>query len=86
MNQHLRKKLGAILVDLGVLTSDQVDRVLVAIRRRGDRTKFGRVAREMGLLTEEHILAALAVQMEMFPGIQHLQLSRLMRRLRDPIG
>jgi hypothetical protein len=84
VNLRDRKKLGAILVDLGVLTPDQVDRVLGAIRRRGDRSKFGRVARDMGLLSEEHILAALAVQMEMFPGIQHLKLSRLIRRLRDP--
>jgi hypothetical protein len=78
-----RKKLGEILTGLGVLTSDQVEEVLSAIRRRRDRSKFGRVAREMGLVHEEHILAALAVQMEMFPGIQRLTLSRLLRRLRE---
>jgi hypothetical protein len=78
-----RKKLGEILTGLGVLTSDQVEEVLGAIRRRRDRSKFGRVAREMGLVQEEHILAALAVQMEMFPGIQQLTLARLLRRLRE---
>jgi hypothetical protein len=78
-----RKQLGAILVDLGVLTPGQVDEVLSAIRRRHDRSKFGRVAREMGLLREEHILAALAVQMQMFPGIQNLTLSRLLSQLRQ---
>jgi hypothetical protein len=78
-----RKKLGEILTGLGVLTSEQVEEVLGAIRRRPDRSKFGRVAREMGLVQEEHILAALAVQMEMFPGIQQLTLARLLRRLRE---
>jgi hypothetical protein len=80
-----RQKIGEILVDLGILTPDQVDDVLHATRRRPDRAKFGRVAREMGLITEEHILAALAVQMQMFPGIQNLSMSKLLRRLRQPV-
>jgi len=79
-----RQRIGEILVDLGVLTPEQIDDVLCAIRRRCDNAKFGRVGREMGLLTEEHILAALAVQMRMFPGIQQLTLSKLLRRLRQP--
>ena len=83
MAVHERKRLGEILAELGVLSPDQVDDVLSAMRRRRDRAKFGRVAREMGLLQEEHILAALAVQMEMFPGIQNMSLSRLLRRLRE---
>jgi len=80
-----RQKIGEILIDLGVLSPAQVDEVLCAIRRRRDQAKFGRVAREMGLLQEEHILAALAVQMRMFPGIQNLTLSKLLRRLRQPV-
>jgi hypothetical protein len=79
-----RKKLGEILVDLRVLTPAEVDRVLHALRRRGGNAKFGRVAREMGLLREEHILAALAVQMQMFPRIGELSLNRLLDRLQDP--
>jgi hypothetical protein len=79
MREH--RKLGEILVDLGVLSPVQVEQVLWALRRRRDRTKFGRMAREMGLASEEHILAAIAVQMEMFPGIQHLSLPRLMSQL-----
>jgi hypothetical protein len=79
-----QKKLGEILVDLGVLTAPHVERVLEALRRRHGRGKFGQVAREMGLLREEHILAALAVQMEMFPGIAELSLPRLFDRLRAP--
>lgn len=82
---HERKKLGDILVDLRVLTEAQVERVVFALRQRGGRAKFGQVAREMGLLQEAHILAALAVQMQLFPGIQDLSLNRLMSRLQDPV-
>ena len=85
MARYDRQKIGEILVDLGVLTPQQIDEVLCAIRRRCDRAKFGRVAREMGLLNEEHILAALAVQMQMFPGIHDLTLSKLLHRLRQPV-
>jgi hypothetical protein len=80
-----RQKIGEILIDLGVLTPTQVDDVLCAIRRRRDQAKFGMVAREMGLVREEQILAALAVQMQMFPGIQQLTLSNLLHRLRQPV-
>lgn len=80
-----RKRLGEILVELQVLTPAEVDRVLAALRRRDDFTKFGQVAREMGLLREEHILAALAVQMQLFPNAHDLSLPKLMGRLRDPI-
>jgi hypothetical protein len=85
MQTQQRKRLGEILVELGVLTPDQVDEVLAALRRRGDRIKFGRMAKEMGLLQEEHILAALAVQMRVLPDIQHLTISKLMQRLRQPV-
>ncbi len=78
-----RKRLGDILVDLGVLTSAEREQVVEALRRRGGRAKFGQVGREMGLLRDEHILAALAVQMEMFPGIADLSLTRLLDRLRE---
>jgi hypothetical protein len=79
------KKLGEILVDLGVLTDVQVDQILGALRRRRDRVKFGRVAKEMGLASEEHILAAVAVQMRMFPGIEVLSLGRLLSQLKQPL-
>lgn len=81
---HERKKIGEILVDLQVLTEAQVERVLQAMRKRADGAKFGRVAREMGFLREEHILAALAVQLRMFPGIDQLSLNRLLDRLQEP--
>jgi hypothetical protein len=76
-----RKKLGEILVDLKVLTPAQVDRVLEALHRRLDRQKFGEVARNMGLVSEEHIVAALAVQMRLFPGIENWPLQEILSRL-----
>ncbi len=79
-----RKKIGAILVDLQVLTAAEVEEILHALRRRRDQAKFGRVGREMGLLREEHILAALAVQMEMFPRIGDMSLNRLLDLLQEP--
>lgn len=79
-----RKRIGEILTDLGVLTQAEVDRVVQALRRRPDVVKFGQVAREMGLLREEHILAALAVQMELFPRVQDLSLRSLMSKLQTP--
>jgi hypothetical protein len=79
-----RKRLGDILVELRVLTPAEVEKVLDAMRRRRDQRKFGQVARDLGLLREEHILAALAVQMEMFPGIHNLSMNRLLDRLQAP--
>jgi hypothetical protein len=79
-----RKRIGEILTDLGILTPQEVERVLQALRRRGDPIKFGRLARDMGLVREEHILAALAVQMEMFPRVGELSLHGLLDQLRTP--
>jgi hypothetical protein len=80
-----RKRIGEILVELRVMTPAEVDRVLSAMRRRLDQSKFGQVARGMGLIREEHILAALAVQMDLFPGIQDMSLTRLLGRLQSPV-
>jgi hypothetical protein len=77
------KKIGEILVDLKILTRVEVERVLAALRRRFDRPKFGQVAQGMGLVREEHIWAALAVQMRLFPGIQHLGLNQILHRLQS---
>ena len=79
-----RKRIGEILTDLRILTPEEVERVLQALRRRADPIKFGRLARDMGLVREEHILAALAVQMEMFPRIGELSLRGLLDRLQAP--
>ena len=76
-----RKKLGEILVDLRLLKPRDVDRVLDALLKRRQRQKFGQMARDMGLVEEEHILAALAVQMELFPGITRLSLNQILEQL-----
>jgi len=81
-----RKKLGEILVDLRVLTPAEVKRVLEALRRRPPGQKFGQVARDMGLVREEEVLAALAVQMNLFPGIQGLTLAQVLRQLQTPVA
>jgi hypothetical protein len=80
-----RKKLGEILVDLRVLTAAEVEQILLAMRRRHDETKFGQVARDMGLLREEHILAALAVQMQLLPNIERMSLNRVLGNLGKPV-
>ncbi len=77
------KKLGEILVDLHVLTSFDVERILTALRRRRDHTKFGEMGRSLGLLRDEHILAALAVQLQLLPGIKDLSLNRILHALQD---
>ena len=41
-------------------------------------------AKDTMLLREEHILAALAVQMQMFPRVSEMSLSRLLDRLLSP--
>jgi hypothetical protein len=77
-----RKKLGAILTRLKVLTQTETDRVLdLQTRCSGRPKKFGQLARDLGLLDEHHILAALAVQMELFPGIENLNLREILQSL-----
>jgi threonine synthase len=76
-----RKKLGEILTDLNVLSPAEVERILHALDRRFDRQKFGEVARNMGLVSEEEILAALAVQMDLFRGIEDWTLDEILNRL-----
>lgn len=78
------RKLGEILVDLGVLKGVDVTRVLDALSRRLDRQKFGQMAQTMGLVREEHILAALAVQMDLFPGIEKMSIGQILSSLQDP--
>lgn len=80
-----RNRIGEILTNLGGLAPEEIARVLTAMRRRDDFAKFGQVAKDMGLTSEEEILAALAVQMELFQGDCEMTLHRILRRLLDPI-
>ena len=79
-----QRKIGEILVGLGVLKSSDVNRVLDALSRRLDRQKFGQMAQTMGLLREEQILAALAVQMDLFPGIDRMSIQQILSSLQEP--
>ena len=76
-----RKKFGDILVDLQVLSPAQVERVLAALHKRRDNVKFGEMARALGMLHDEHILAALAVQLQLLPGIEDLSVRRILTSL-----
>ncbi len=79
MSAH--RKLGEVLVGLRVLLPADVARVLEALRRRERRCKFGQMARDMGLAREEHVLAALAVQMRLLPGIERMTLRQILEAL-----
>jgi hypothetical protein len=78
---HTDQKLGEILVRLKLLNRYDLDRVLEAMRRLERRQKFGQLARSMGLLREDHILAALAVQMNLFPGVQRMTFEQIVEYL-----
>ena len=82
--RRAQRKIGEILVGLGVLKSSDVNRVLDALSRRLDRQKFGQMAQTMGLLREEQILAALAVQMDLFPGIDRMSIQQILSSLQAP--
>jgi hypothetical protein len=75
------QKLGEILLRLKVINRVDLDRVLEVLRKSGRQQKFGQVARAMGLLSEEHILAALAVQSKLFPGVERMNLDQILEYL-----
>jgi predicted type IV restriction endonuclease len=76
-----RRKIGEILVQLKAMSRSDVDRVLEAMEKRSRRQKFGQTACDMGLLDEEHIFVALAVQMNLFPGVERLSVDQILRYL-----
>ena len=78
------KKIGQILVDLKVLSHFDVERILESVRKRRRHQKFGQMARDMGLVQEGHVLAALAVQMGLFPGIDRMTVGQILTVLQGP--
>jgi hypothetical protein len=76
------KRIGEILVGLRVLARFEIERVLEAQRKRQRKAKFGQIARGMGLIDEEHVLAALAVQMRLLPGIERMGFQQVLEQLR----
>ncbi len=75
---HTEQKIGEILLRLKVITRFDFDRVMETLRRSERKQKFGQVARAMGLISEEHILAALAVQTKLFPGVEFMTLDQIL--------
>ena len=57
-----RQLIGAILIDAGILTDSDVKRVLGSLAKKSRR--FGEVALELGLLTEDDLRFALSKQFE----------------------
>lgn len=80
------QKFGEILLRLKVLNRADRDRVLETLRVGRRRQKFGQAARAMGLITEEQVLAALAVQMNLFPGVQWMTLEQILEYLQSVEG
>jgi hypothetical protein len=80
---HMQKRalLGEILVRLRAISSSDIPRILDAQRRRSGRAKFGETARAMGLISAEHIIAALAVQMDLLPDIGRMTLPEILQAL-----
>lgn len=78
---HTEQKIGEILLRLKVINRFDFERVMETLRRSERRQKFGQVARAMGLISEEHILAALAVQMKLFPGVELMTLDQILEYL-----
>jgi hypothetical protein len=76
-----RQKIGEILVQLKAMSRSDVDRVLEAMPMRRRRQKFGQTACDMGLLAEEHIFVALAVQMSLFSGVERLSMDQILKYL-----
>jgi hypothetical protein len=78
---HTEQKIGEILLRLKVITRFDFDRVMETLRRSERKQKFGQVARAMGLISEEHILAALAVQTKLFAGVEFMTLDQILEYL-----
>ncbi len=56
------RRIGQVLVDQGVLTTEQRDELVEEQKLRGGNVLFGKLGQEMGLLTEEQVSLALAEQ------------------------
>lgn len=66
----VRKRLGDLLIDAGLITEAQVQEAL-AVQKRG-KEKLGDVFLNMGYITEQQLIEALEFQL----GIPHVQLHR----------
>ncbi len=79
------RPIGAILVDAGRLSREDVERILNAQKQRG--LKFGELAIQMGLLTADDVQYALAEQFSfpyLNPGSEGRQISRELEAAFEP--
>jgi len=65
----LRKRLGDLLIEVGLITQEQLDKALSAQQRMGKR--LGKVLVELGFISEQSMIEALEFQL----GIPHVDLS-----------
>lgn len=56
------KKIGEILQDQGVLSPEDVDKILQFQQTEGTDRKFGELAAERGLVSLRHVQRALSIQ------------------------
>ncbi len=59
LQQQVRKRIGEVLVEAGLASSDQIDRALAEQKKRGER-RLGQVLVELGILTEADLAVTLA--------------------------
>lgn len=67
----LRKRLGDLLIEVGLITQEQLDKALSAQQRMGKR--LGKVLVELGYISEQSMIEVLEFQL----GIPHVDLSMI---------
>lgn len=70
MNKQVRKRLGDLLLEVGLLTKDQLEKALDIQKRTGE--KLGEVLISEGFVTQQDIIQALEFQL----GIPHVVLEK----------
>ncbi|MCX7920410.1 MAG: ATPase, T2SS/T4P/T4SS family [Clostridia bacterium] len=70
MNRHTRKRLGDLLLEVGLITKEQLDKALELQKSTGQ--KLGEVLISNGFVTQQNIIQALEFQL----GIPHVVLER----------
>ncbi len=56
----MRKHIGQVLIDKGIITQEQIDQAIDEQRERGHRQLLGEILVELGIATEDQIIEALA--------------------------
>lgn len=70
MIKQSRKKLGDLLIEVGIITSEQLANALEIQKNTGD--KLGNILTSQGYVTEDHIIQVLEFQL----GIPHVKLEK----------